>query len=43
MYLATGNLPWMQIHIKSSADYHRVKIMKEKLDKDWFKKHNVPI
>lgn len=43
MFLAAGTLPWMQIHVKTSADYHRIRLMKEKLDKDWFKRHNVPI
>lgn len=28
LYMILGQLPWMQIHVKSVADYHRIRIMK---------------
>lgn len=31
IYMIKGDLPWMRMNIQSKADYHKIKIMKEKL------------
>lgn len=43
VYLINGTLPWMSINIQSPADYHRILLMKQKLNKSWFAKCGIPI
>lgn len=43
VYLLTGTLPWMSIPVRDVADYHRIKIAKEKLNETWFVKNKIPI
>ena len=43
IYMIKGDLPWMKMNISSKADYHKIKLMKEKLGESWFKSNKIPL
>lgn len=42
LYLAEGNLPWLKLQMKTTADFHKILLAKRGISKRSFKNPNIP-